>query len=184
MADDELLTGTAYIVLNIPSPMADRIRGFRAKFDPPRSAMAAEITLTGSSGAGRILPGQSLDSIAGEMNRIAAEFAPFSASFESVERFPGTDIYFLTLADDRPFQTLHQAFVRSSIRFEPSPYPFRPHCTLKLRSTPSDPELLQLFFMEVPKEPFILSMLSLYHLPDVQNCNLLHSVELTGGRLP
>ena len=52
---DEFWTGAAYIVLNIPSPMAERIRELRAKFDPARSAMAAEITITGSSGTGKSL---------------------------------------------------------------------------------------------------------------------------------
>jgi len=170
-----------YIVLDIPDPMAGRIRSFRAKFDPDRSTMPAEITVTGSSGTGRLLPGQSLKKVAAEIDRIAGLFPPFTAEFGNVKRFPDTEIYFLELLDPSPFEAIQKAFAESDIRFLPNPYPFHPHCTLKLRSTPSDPELLELFFLDAPKEPFTLSSLSLYALPDTQNCKLLHTAALRGG---
>jgi len=170
----------AYIVLDIQSATAEWIRSLRARFDPERSAMPAEITVTGSSGLGHLVPGQPLADVASEIDRIAARFAPFPAAFDKVERFPGTEIYYLTLADPAPFLEIHKAFAESSIGFQESPYPFEPHCTLKLRSTPSDTELLELFFLDAPKEPFTLSSLSLYALPDVRTCELLHTVRLSG----
>ena len=171
----------AYIVLDIPSVMAGWVRSIRAKFDPERSTMPAEITVTGSSGLGHLVPGQSLDDVASEIDRIAARFAPFSAVFDKVERFPDTEIYYLTLKDPAPFREIHKAFAESAIGFQENPYPFEPHCTLKLRSTPSDSELLELLFLETPKEPFTLSSLSLYALPDVRTCERLHTVDLSGA---
>lgn len=170
-----------YIVLDIPSGMSGWIRSIRAKFDPERSAMPAEITVTGSSGLGHLVPGQPLDDVASEIDRIAARFAPFTASFDKVERFPDTEIYYLTLTDPAPFREIHKAFAESAIGFQECPYPFEPHCTLKLRSTPSDTELLELLFLEIPKEPFTFSSLSLYALPDVRTCERLHTVNLSGA---
>ena len=122
-----------FIVLDIPDPMADVIRNIRARFDPGRSALPAEITVTGSSGLGHLVPGQSMEQVAAEIDRIAGEFSSFPAEFSEVERFPETEIYFLNLLDPRPFEAIQKAFVKSSIRFLPNPYPFHPHCTLKLR---------------------------------------------------
>ena len=170
-----------YIVLNIRGNMAGKIRNIRARFDPERSAMPAEITVTGSSGLGHLVPGQPFEEVVAEMDRIAGCFAPITASFDKVERFPDTDIYYLTVADPVPFQAIHEAFAGSSIRFQTSPYPFHPHCTLKLRSAPSDQELLELLFLDAPKGPFTLSRLSLYSLPDVCSCELLHTVRLRGS---
>ena len=169
-----------YIVLDIPEAMAGWIRSIRARFNPERCAMPAEITVTGSSGLGHLVPGQSLADVASEIDRIAGSVVPFSASFSKVERFPDTEIYYLTLKDPEPFRAIHRAFAESSIGFLPNPYPFQPHCTLKLRSKPSDPELLELLFLEPPKESFTLSSLSLYALPDVQSCELLHTARLRG----
>ena len=102
-----------YIVLEIPDPMAGRIRSIRAKFDPDRSSMPAEITLTGSSGTGQLVPGQSLEQVAAEIERVAGLFPPFSAEFGKVERFPDTDIYFLELLDPRPFEAIRKALTES-----------------------------------------------------------------------
>lgn len=171
-----------YIDLLLPAETAAFIRRVREKFDPRRAFLPAEITLTGSSGLGHLVHGQSIDPVAAEMDRIASSFAPFEASFDKVERFPGTDIYFLTVKDPAPFEAIHRAFADSSIGFQPSPYPYRPHCTLKLRSAPSDTELLELLFLDAPEKPFLLSEIAAYALPDAESCELLHSSLMTGRR--
>ncbi|MBR2427967.1 MAG: 2'-5' RNA ligase family protein [Lentisphaeria bacterium] len=167
----------SYIVLNIPSPMAEVIQSLRAKYDVRRASLPAEITLTGSSGTGLIEPGQDIEMIAAEMNRVAKTLQPFTAQFSKLERFPNTDIYFLTLNDDTMFNHARLALENTAIRFQPTPYPYTAHCTLKLRSEPTDAELLEMFFMDVPKTPFQLSQMSLYSLPDTESCELLHTVE-------
>ena len=61
---EERITSPAYVVLDIPSPMAEWIRSVRSRFDEERSRLPAEITLTGSCGTGVISPGQSVREIA------------------------------------------------------------------------------------------------------------------------
>lgn len=177
----DVIEHPAYIVLNLPSPMAEVIRDLRAKYDFARSAMPAEITITGSCGTGLVEPGQEVARIAEEMDAVARDLVPFTVNFTKVGRFPGTNIYFLELNDDNPFEQVRQRLERSRIRFLPSPYPFHAHCTLKLRCEPSDPELLEMFFMDVPKTPFTLSMMSLYSLPDPAECELLHATTFSGN---
>jgi 2'-5' RNA ligase len=167
----------SYIVLNLPSPMAEVIRDLRAKYDVRRANLPAEITLTVSSGTGLLEPGQDVDMVAAEMDRVAKNLQPFTVQFTKIERFPNTDIYFLTLNDDSIFNQIRLTLENTAIRFQPSPYPYTAHCTLKLRSTPSDAELLELLFMDVPKTPFQLSQMSLYSLPDTESCELLHTAE-------
>ncbi len=62
-----------------------------------------------------------------KVDAIAAATAPIVASFGAVIRFPGTDTFALTLADGGRVMALHEALARSELRFDPSPYPFRPH---------------------------------------------------------
>ena len=64
MRMEERITSPAYVVLDIPSPMAEWIRSVRSRFDEERSRLPAEITLTGSCGTGVISPGQSVREIA------------------------------------------------------------------------------------------------------------------------
>ena len=168
-----------YIVADIPSPMAEQIQVFRSRFDAERANMPAEVTLTGSCGVGTVSPGQEVDFVIREIDRIASQFDPFEAAFSHVERFNNTDIYFLTFQNPEPFLRLHQALAASSIVFVPSPFPYMPHCTLKLRKHPSEQELLELFFLDVPQEPFQIDMLSLYSLSDANSCELFHKAPLS-----
>lgn len=168
-----------YIVLDVPSPMAEWIRAMRRRFDEERSRLPAEITLTGSSGTGFISPGQSFEKISACLKEAAEQIEPFEAEFGNVERFENTDIYFLNLIDDEPFIHAHEVVSNCGIRFESSPYPFHPHCTLKLRKPPKDlQELLELFLLQAPRHPFRLDLMSLYSLPTPNTCDLIYKVEL------
>ena len=51
---EEQILFPSYIVLDIPSPMAEEIRRLRSRFDAVRASLPAEITLTGSCGVGLI----------------------------------------------------------------------------------------------------------------------------------
>ncbi len=42
-----------------------------------------------------------------------------------------------------------------------------------------DPGILELFFLTVPKEPFLLDMLSVYALKDANSCEILHKIQLS-----
>ena len=168
-----------YIVLDVPSPMAEWIQAMRKRFDEERSRLPAEITLTGSNGIGFLSPGQSLEFIANCLRRAAEQIPPFEAEFGNVDRFENTDIYFLNLIDETPFLRAHEIVANCGLRFEPSPYPYQPHCTLKLRKPPKDlQELLELFLLQAPRHPFRLDLLSLYSLPTPDTCDLIYKVEL------
>lgn len=159
---EERIDCPAYIVLDIPSPTAEWIQSVRKRFDEERSLLPAEITLTGSSGTGLIVQGQSVREISELLDRAAEKIHPFYAEFGTVQRFENTDIYFLDVKDPSPFELAHEIVSSSGIGFEESPYPFRPHCTLKLRKPPATlQELLELFFLQAPKEPFLLDRLSI-----------------------
>ncbi len=176
----ERISSPAYIVLDIPSPMAEWIKSVRSRFDEERSRLPAEITLTGSCGAGIISPGQSVREISVLLDEAAKKIRPFHAEFGDVQRFENTDIYFLDVKDPAPFQEAHEIVATCGIRFEASPFPFHPHCTLKLRKPPKTiEEFFELFFLQAPKEPFLLSLMSVYALPTVDSCELLHKTELS-----
>jgi len=170
-----------YIVADVPEPVAGMVRALRGRFDSARAAMPVEATITGSSGLGSVSPGQDLDAIFRVVDSIAAAHAPFDASFKALERFSGADIYYFTFSRPAPFKRLHRAFASSSIKFEPSPFPYKPHCTLKLRKEPCDEELFELFELKPPAGCFQVERLSVYMLPSPSSCELLHSVALGGG---
>lgn len=178
--EDTVIDCPVYIVLDIPSPMAEKIQEFRKKFDPARAALPAEITLTGSCGTGLVSQGQTLKEITKNLEKAAKQISPFQVSFDGVDRFPNTDIYFLTLKDSPELLKAQQIVSDCGIKFDPVSFPYHPHCTLSLRNGAlEDPGILELFFLTVPKEPFLLDMLSVYALKDVNSCEILHKIQLS-----
>ena len=169
-----------YIVLDIPSPMAEKIQDFRRKFDPARAALPAEITLTGSCGTGLVSQGQMVSEIASHLEKAVKQLAPVNVCFDGVDRFPNTDIYFLTLKESPELLKIQKAVSECGIKFDPTPYPYHPHCTLSLRNIAlKDQEILDLFFLSVPREPFTLDMLSVYALKDANSCEILYKIALS-----
>lgn len=170
----------AFIVADIPSPMAEKIRNIRGVYDPKRVLLPVEITLTGSSGIGSIAPGEDVESVLETMQKVAAGFSPFTAKFHKLERFPSTAIYFFSLENETPFRRLHEALRDSGIKFLSNPFPFRPHCTVSLRVETEETELLDLIFQDVPREEFSIECLSCYTLPEISRCELLGKAPLGG----
>jgi 2'-5' RNA ligase len=168
-----------YIVCDIPSPMAEKIQAFRKKFDPERAALPAEITLTGSCGTGLVSPGQSVAEISAHLEQAAKHIPPFELRFDGVARFPETHIYFLTLQDSPEFLRAQKIVSECGIHFEPVAFPYHPHCTLDLRKEIQDEQtLFDLFFLEVPREPFLIDMISVYALTEGKNCEILCKIPL------
>ena len=170
----------SFIVLDLPSPVAETVKKLRGEYDPKRVLVPAEITIAGSSGLGAVLPGQNIEMLSEEIARIAGNFAPFKAKFRRLETFPGSNIYFLSLEDEKPFFHLHEAFVHSGIQFKESPFPYRPHCTLILREENNEEDFEEKITKKIPQEEFTMEMLSLYTLPSLNECELLFKVPLTG----
>lgn len=179
-----------YVVLDIPSPYADEVLVLREQQrDFFRWSLPAETTVSGSSGTGPIANDESLDLVVTALDRVAAETAPIRTSFGPVRRFPQSDVFYLSFVDERPFDELHRRIASSGLRFQTTPFPFAPHCTLRTRSPITDEEAQALLHVRVEGE-FTLDTLSLYDLPPLTRplsrfttllC-LLHRVPLSGPR--
>lgn len=167
----------AYIVLDIPSPTAEKIQEFRKRFDPDRANLPAEITLTGSCGTGLVSFGQTLGEIADKIELAAKQLTPFHICFDHIDRFPETDIYFLTVKDSPALLKTQKIISECGIKFDPTPYPYHPHCTIALRKEiKDDRKLMKLFFLDIPKENIILNTLSVYALHENNTCDLLYKL--------
>ena len=177
--DNRIVDCPVYIVMDVPSPLAEKIQEFRREFDPQRAMLPVEITLTGSCGTGLVSKGQSLRDISGKLNEAAKLIHPFHVCFDKVDRFPNTDIYFLSLKDSPELMRTQKTVSESGIKFDANPYPYHPHCTLCLRKKiPDGQKLLDLFFLKIPSEPFRLDMISVYAMKDAVSCEILHKIEL------
>ena len=86
------------------------------------------------------------------MGRVVAKHLPITTAFVSIERFPGTDVFWLKPINRAPFEAIQVALVAEGLRLQPSPFPFNPHCTVSA-SVPLS-----------PAQEFALDRLSLYQL--------------------
>lgn len=172
-----------YICLDLPSPIAAHVLAVRRRHrDEFRAALPAEITVAGSSGVGPLEPVEDPGAEFATLDRIAAETPPIDAAFGPVIRFPRTDIFVLTLEDQRPVQALHARIAESGIRFRPTPFAFFSHCTLGSRSPVSEEDAAELLAVRLP-ERFVIDTLSVYTL-DTLPMSLLHRVRLSGEGAP
>ena len=173
----DIFQDPSYIVLNIPSPVADQLRSIRSFFDPPRANMAIEISLCGSNGCGTILSGQDTDMVFAELDAVAAKAEAFSAKFGHVEHFPDTGIFYYTLEDSEPFEKLHSMITESNIKFNDTKFAYEPHCTLKLAKHAEYTEEQILERLQPPNQDFIIDTMSVYSLSQNQQIpRLLHRV--------
>ena len=169
-----------YLCLDLPAPMAEQVLSIRrAQGDTFRATLPAEITLAGSGGLGVVSPGQDPEAVFAALDQVAAATPAITATFGPVIRFPRTDIFVLTLADETPFRALHERLAASGIQFQPSPFPFTPHCTLRSRSPVSKAEAGALLSLRIA-ESFVLDTLTAYALTGVPMTRL-HMAPLTGS---
>ncbi len=176
-AGTDIFQDPTYIVLNVPSPIAEEIRQIRSFFDPPRANMAVEISLCGSNGCGTVSSGQESDDVFSELDAIAEQTEAFSAKFGHIERFPDTGIFYYTLEDDSPFEKLHFTILKSNIKFNPNPFPYEPHCTLKLTKDTEHTEEQMLERLQPPNRDFVIDTMSVYSINQEQQIpRLLHRV--------
>lgn len=166
----------SYVVLDVPEPFASAVMAVRERHrDEFRSSLPVEITVAGSNGVGELEADQPSGEVFSTLTAIAAETRPIEASFGPVDRFPGTEVFFLTLEDERPFRELHDRIATSPIRFKPCPFPYQPHCTLRDRTPIGDEEVADLLAVEIPGS-FVLDTLSVYAMPPPMP--LLHQARL------
>jgi 2'-5' RNA ligase len=168
-----------YVVLDVPAPIGDQVMAIRKRHrDEFRASLPVEISVSGAGGVGVFDPTQDPKEAFGVLETIASETAPIEASFGEVLRFPNTDIFVLTLEDERPFHALHERISRSGLRFKPGVFPYKPHCTLGSRSPISEKEAAELLSLRIIGS-FVLDTMSVYMIDELP-MTLLHRVKLTG----
>jgi 2'-5' RNA ligase len=168
------ITKPAFVVAELPDPIAAWVRATRLTFEPAIAHLPAEITLAGSSGVGPISVGQSVDSIREKLEAAIAGRLPFEARFTGVGSFPGTEIFFAA-PESAPFVALHRAIVNSGIAFGPSAFAYSPHCSLK-GATPLGPGQREaLAALSVPAAPFTIRAVSVYEVESMRP-SLLFSI--------
>jgi 2'-5' RNA ligase len=128
---NRILDNNSYIIAEIEDPAMTEILNLRKKYDNVTAQLPVEITLAGSSGVGPISPGQSIDSIINQIDRILDSVTPFTFTFKDFNRFENTKIFFLEPSDRKEFDKLHSCFSESSIAFSHIPFPYNPHCTIQ-----------------------------------------------------
>lgn len=153
-----------YIVLDLPAPIAEAVTLIRDRYDPLIASLPVEITLAGSSGVDVIAPGQNQEEVLEILEKVGRRHLPIRTSFVGISRFSGTQVFWLRPEDAKPFQVLQNELIAKGIRFEESPFPYTPHCTLSSKTGMSAARERALTREAFPIRPFTLSRLSLYQL--------------------
>jgi 2'-5' RNA ligase len=154
----------AYVVLEIPPPIRDAIQSIRESLRTVAARLPVEITVAGSSGIGPIPAGTNRSETEIRLQGAVAGLAQFRARFEEVRCFPNTNIFYLAPQDRRPFDRLHEALKASEIAFDPSPWPYNPHCTLRGGPMVEGISAEDIFGLSFPKEEFAIDSISIYEL--------------------
>jgi 2'-5' RNA ligase len=141
------LQGDVYAVLDLSGPAAAAVRSIRAQFSYDYfGAMPVEITVAGSGGIGSPTARDDPRPLFSALDEIVNSTGAIHGRLNHTHRFPDTDIFVAQPADPRPVVALHERIATCGIEFDPSPFPFVPHCTLTQppNPTPTDahaPEL-------------------------------------------
>jgi 2'-5' RNA ligase len=174
-----------FIVLDVPSPMAETVLALRRQFGSWRLALPVEITLAGSSGLGVLRYHESeLEAIFETLDEVAHRFAPMATRFGSVALFPGTRVFYFVPEDASPFVALQTALIESGLRFERSPFAFTPHCTIADLETVALELPTNFQELALPDCEIVLDTLSVYNLDarvlggNPEGCRLLHRTKL------
>lgn len=170
---------SSYVVLNVPEPIAGAVKALRRRFDPERAELPVEVTVAGSGGLGTIKPGQYPEKVYELLDQIALETAPIDVRFGPMRRFPNTTIFFLDIEPDERIKALQLKLIDSGIEFEPSRFPFEPHCTIKLRGAAYIKDVRNMLSFKYQSQIVALNTISVYnHEEAVLNPRLLHRANL------
>jgi 2'-5' RNA ligase len=145
------------------------VRRLRAAYDPDRVSFPVEITVAGSSGLGWFSPTQSPQFIAKHVRALAQDWPRFACAFGGVEVFPASQVYYLALEDEAPFHEFQESLAGSVLEFEPTPFAYKPHCTLVRLSADAVTAQAALLAFPVPAGRIIISSVSLYSVDLAKN---------------
>jgi 2'-5' RNA ligase len=175
-----LLNGI-FILAELPSEVAERIRAVNERYDPKLSRYKPpHLTITGSSGAGPISPEVSVQEIREKLEPIARDTAPITLSFQPAQRFMQTNIIVLPIDPHGPLRILHDRIISSGLHFMRARYTFSPHSTLSLYQSLDAKSIRELLKTRIP-DPFVISAIQIYHTRDPQPSRKLLELPLAGG---
>jgi len=115
------------------------------------------------------------------LDEIVRTLPPFESRFLGVGRFPSSDIFYLVPDHPENFLAAQRAIAASGLRFDESPFPFVPHCTIRSIGQVSAEDEQALLALKPPPQAFALDTLAVYELVDGRKSNLLHRTRLAGN---
>ena len=128
----------------------------------PTARLPVEITVAGSSGVGPIPPGTDRLKTEVILKSVLPHIKSFRMRFQEIRRFPNTNTFFLTPEDRQPFDNIHGILKASGITFDPIPWPYNPHCTLRAGPMTGEDSLEKILGLSFPKGAFLMDTLSIY----------------------
>lgn len=154
------------------------IKEINEKYDPKLARYKSpHVTITGSSGAGPILPNVTVEQLREALIPIASATEPISMRFGPPMRFMQSDIVVLPLDPHGPIRGLHERIACSGLKFQRARFTFSPHCTLSLYPTLTRETERELLSLRV-REPVVLDSLTVYHTMDPQPARKLLEMRL------
>jgi 2'-5' RNA ligase len=180
-AGDLKILQKAFVVADIPNPYKIKIQAIRDQLNTLTAKLPVEITLAGSSGVGPIAEGTDIGLIRDEVERVAKAAASFRMEFAGIACFPNTGVFFIAPKDRRPFDSLHALLTVSKIPFTRSPFPYTPHCTLRVGPELGQSESQHIYAIQVPRGEVLLDSISVYAIESTTLAvSLLHRTSLRG----
>ncbi|MCA9689844.1 MAG: hypothetical protein KC636_09555 [Myxococcales bacterium] len=157
------LGNSTYVCLDIPEPHYSRVRELRETYCNRLDNFPVEMTIAGSSGVGAIKAHHRWEEVEARLVEFCRKTPPILTEFAGVVRFPGTDIFVLSMRDPTPFQEFHEALQHIGVEFEPSSFPFFPHLSLRMSGPLREQDINVLFSLRI-EGTFTMDTLSLYQM--------------------
>jgi len=173
--DDMQITKPTFVVAELPRDVAAWVRVTRLALEPAISHLPPKITLAGSSGVGPIAIGQSIASVRLKLEGVLEARLPF----EAVSAASG--IFQAPTSFSRPpslSPSSHCTWPLSAAAWNlaRTPFPYRPHGSLKGVRALQPGEREALDNPSVPTTPFTVRTVSVYEMDRMQP-NPLFSIE-------
>jgi 2'-5' RNA ligase len=168
------------LVFDLPdAAWTTEIRRLRAAYDRDRVGFPVEITVAGSSGLGWFSSAHSAEFIVDELEKIAMKSRPFQCAFAGIELFPASQVYYLALKDEKPFHAFQRSLAASELRFKPTPFAYKPHCTIVRLPAEAATALADLADFPVPQASVTISSVGLYSVDLFKNeCRFVKRIPL------
>jgi 2'-5' RNA ligase len=174
-----MISHKAFVVVDISDPHKTAIQAIRDRLQTVTAKLPVEITLAGSSGVGPIPEGTDIGLIRDEIDRVAGLATAFRMEFGGIGHFPDTGVFFLSPKDRKPFDSLHALLATSKIPFGRSPFPYNPHCTLRVGPKVEPGISERIYSVAVPRGELMIDSISVYAIDGATlTVSLLHRTKL------